>query len=129
MAVTYLTGVVEDGSPMRPSTLPQNLRQSLEITQGETTQVIVRVMTSGGVPVTEGDLMLAVAKAPGDQLLLALPGAWVPSLGPGTAVFTIAAGALSLAPWGRYIYDVKLTRGSAVDFIVPASPFLLQPAV
>ena len=129
MAVTYLTGVVEDGTMPRPRTLPQNLRTTLEIAQGQTTQVILRVLTASGVPVTEGALLLAVAKAPGDALLISRAGVWVPSLGAGVAVFTLEANALSLAPWGRYIYDVKLTRGSVVDLVVPASPFVLHPAV
>lgn len=128
MAVVYLTGVLEDGTQPRPRTLPINNRQTLTVTQGQTTQVIVKVTTTSGVPVTSGALTLRFGQAPGD-LLGGLAGEWAPLLGPGTAVFTIQAGTLVLLNWGRYIYDIELVQSGARNFIVPASPLVLAPAV
>lgn len=128
MAVAYLTGVLEDGTQPRPRTLPTNNRQTLTVTQGQTTQVIVTVTTSAGVPVTTGAVTLAIGRAPGD-VLVGLTGQWAPLLGAGTAVFTIHAGTLVNLPWGRYIYDVALDQSGVRNWIVPASPLVLAPAV
>lgn len=128
MAVAYLTGVLENGTQPRPSTTPVNDRQMLSVTQGASTQVRVRVTDAAGVPITEGTLTLIVGRAPGD-VLSGLTGQWAPLLGVGVAVFTILPGTFVNLTWGRYIYDVRLQRAGAIDFIVPASPLILQPAV
>lgn len=129
MAVTYLTCVLEDGVTPRHPLVPVNVRTTLEVQQGGTTQVICRVLDPGGVPVTDGDLELTVARAPGELPLAQAEGAWTPYLGLGVAIFTLLPGAFSQTAWGRYLYDVKLTRGVAVDIVMPASPFVLQPSV
>lgn len=129
MAVVYLTGVLEDGTQPRPKTVPANTRQTLAVTQGASTQIVLQVTTAAGVPVTDGDLQLRVRLAPGDEPLLLTPGIWQPMLGAGMAMFAILPTNFQGYQWGRYIYDVKLDRDGDVNFVVPASPFVLQPAV
>lgn len=129
MAVTYLTCVLEDGVTPRHPLVPLNVRTTLEYAQGSTTQVICRVLNPGGVPVTEGALQLTVARGPGELPLAQLSASWAPYLGLGVAIVSFLPTTLALVPWGRYVYDVRLTRSGAVDFVMPASPFVLQPAV
>lgn len=127
MAMAFLTGVLEDGST-RGRMTPDNVRQTLAVTQGATTQVVVKIINAAGVPVTSGDLALRVGRSP-DDLLTTLTGAWAPQLGAGTAIFTFQPITLSDVLWGRYVYDVRLIRSGAVDFVIPASPLVLQPAI
>lgn len=129
MAVTYLTCVLEDGVTPRHPLVPINVRTTLEYAQGSTTQVICRVLDAGGVPVTEGDLELTVARGPGELPLARLDASWAPYLGLGIAIVSFVPATLAAVSWGRYVYDIKLTRGAAVDIVMPASPFVLQPAV
>lgn len=130
MAVIYLTGVVEDGTSLAAS-VPANPRVELALTQGSSNQVVMRVVTSGGVPVPPvGVLTLTVAQKPGDFPPLAqLTGTWTPMLGPGTAVFGWAKSTMLGNAWGRYLYDVRLSNGEEMSFVVPSSPFRLMPAI
>lgn len=131
MAVAYLTGVLEDGTPLADG-VPANPRAELRVPQGGTLQVFLRATSRGGVPVSPdaGTLTLTVKKQPGNQPPLAqLAGTWVPFTGPGVAVFTFTPSTLPGVEWGRYVYDVRLTNGGTVNFLVPASPLILQPAV
>lgn len=130
MAVVYLTGVIEDGTALAPD-VPANPRSELSFTKGSSNQVVVRVVNSGGVPVPPvGSLTLTVAQKPGDFPPLAqLTGTWTPMLGPGTAVFGWAKTTMQDSAWGRYLYDIRLANGVDVNFIIPASPFRLMPAV
>lgn len=130
MAVLYLTGVLEDGSPRSPS-VPVNPRAALSIIHRSRAQVVIRITTSAGVPIpSEGSLVLTIKQKPQDAETLAqLVGTWTPDLGLGVAMFSWTPTTMNYSPWGRYVYDVKLTNGDAVDFVVPASPFRLEPAL
>lgn len=129
MAVTYLTCVLEDGVTPRHPLVPVNVRTTLEYAQGSTTQVICRVLDPGGVPVTTGTLQLTVARGPGELPLAQLSAAWAPYLGLGIAIASFVPTTLADVPWGRYIYDIKLTSSGTVNVVMPASPFVLQPSV
>lgn len=129
MAVVYLTCVLEDGVTPRHPLVPSNVRTTLEVTQGTTTQVVVRVLNPGGAPVGDGTLQLTVARGPYEQPLAALAGTWAAWLGIGVAIFSVVPSTFAGVEWGRYVYDVKLTRGAAVDTVMPASPFVLAPAL
>ena len=131
MAVLYLTGVLEDGTTVRSPSVPVNPRAEREIIQHSTAQVVVRITNLAGVPIpSEGTLKLVVKQKPQDgEELASLTGAWTPELGPGVAIFSWTPTTMNYSPWGRYIYDVKLTVGSDVNIVVPASPFRLAPAV
>ena len=131
MAVVYLTGVLEDGTALADG-VPQNPRASLTVTQGVSTQVLLRCVTSSGVPLpTSGVTTLTVKKRPQDGTpLVQLTGSWSAMLiGPGIAVFTFPANALTALEWGRYIYDIKLVADGATNVLVPASPFQIAPAL
>ncbi len=131
MAVIHLIGVLEDGTkPIDPS-VPENPRVELAITKGTTAQLVLRAVTRSGVPVTPvGTLTLTIKQKPEDLPALAqLSGTWTPMLGAGTAVFTWASTAMRDSAWGRYVYDIKLTNGSDVNVLIPASPFRLMPLV
>lgn len=130
MAVVYLTGVLDDGTPLSPD-VPANPRVELALTKGSSNQVVLRVVNPSGVPMPPvGTLTLSVAQKPGDlPLLVQLTGTWTPMLGPGTAVFGWSKTMMTDVAWGRYLYDIRLSNGEDVNFVVPASPFRLMPAV
>lgn len=130
MAVLYLTGVLDDGTPRSPS-VPVNPRVELSIIHKSRAQVVIRITNTAGVPIpSEGTLTLTVKQKPQDgESLALLNGTWTPNLGPGVAMFAWTPTTMPYSPWGRYVYDVKLVNGEAVDFVVPASPFRLEPAL
>ncbi len=132
MAVVYLTGVLEDGTTQADG-VPENPRATLTVTQGTTTQVVLRATTEGGVPLSsaDGTLTLTVKKRPGDEpALVQLVGSWTPFTAPGTALFTFTATSLNGLEWGRYVYDIRITSGGgAINRLIPASPFVVAPAV
>lgn len=129
MAVVYLTGILEDGAPPDPG-LPGNPRELLAVTQFSTTQVFLRCVTRGGVPVTTGDLVLRVKQRPADEPPLAqLVGTWQPLVGAGVAVFTFTPTMFPNVQWGRYLYDVTLVQSGVVNRVIQASPFQLRPAI
>lgn len=130
MAVVYLTGVLEDGATPDPA-VPANPRELLAVTQGTSTQVFVRCVTRGGVPLpAEGAITLRVKQQPGDVVPVAqLVGVWSPLTGPGVAVFSCLPATFAGAQWGRYLYDVTLDRAGVVNRLLQASPFLLRPAI
>lgn len=131
MAVQYLIGVLQDGSPHTDPQVPTNPRAELEVIQGTTNQLVCRITNPAGDPVAPvGVVSLRVKQKPGDEPALALlEGTWTPLLGPGTVVLSWTATTMSGIPWGRYVYDVRLTNGSDVNMVIPASPFRLSPAV
>lgn len=131
MSVHYISGVLEDGTTPRSPLVPVNPRTSLEIIQHSSAQIIVRITNPANVPVpSEGAVVLTVKQKPQDgEALAQLTGTWVPSLGAGVALFSWATSTMSTPPWGWYTYDVKLTVGTDVNFVVPASPFRLAPAL
>jgi hypothetical protein len=131
MAVLYLSGVLEDGTTPRSPLVPVNPRTELEIIQHSSAQIIVRITNPANVPVpSTGTVVLTVKQKPQDgEALAQLAGTWVPSLGPGVALFSWTPATMSTPPWGRYTYDIKLTVGTEVNYIVPASPFRLSPAL
>ncbi len=131
MAVLYLSGVLEDGATPRSPLVPVNPRAELEIIQHSTAQIIVRITNPANVPIdSTGVAVLTVKQKPQDgEALAQLTGVWVPSLGPGVVLFSWAASTMSTPPWGRYTYDIKLTVGTEVNYVVPASPFRLAPAL
>lgn len=130
MAVLYLSGVLENGITRSPL-VPTNSRMELEIIQHTTAQIIVRVTDPANMPIdSTGTLVLTVKQKPQDEMPLAqLTGSWYPLLGPGVAMFSWAKTTMNTLPWGRYIYDVKLTVGAEVNVVIPASPFRLAPAL
>ena len=131
MATLYLTGVLEDGTTHRSPSVPENPRVELSIIQHSSAEVIVRIVNPAGTPVdSTGTATLTIKQKPQDgETLASLVGAWATDLGPGVARFTWLPTTMNYNPWGRYIYDVKLVVGSAVNYVVPASPFRLAPAV
>lgn len=131
MSVHYISGVLEDGTTPRSPLVPVNPRTSLEIIQHSSAQIIVRITNPANVPVpSEGAVVLTVKQKPQDGEALAhLTATWVPSLGAGVALFSWTTSTMSTPPWGWYTYDVKLTVGTDVNFVVPASPFRLAPAL
>ena len=130
MAVLYLSGVLEDGTTRSPL-VPVNPRAELEIIQHTSAQIIVRVTDPANIPIpSTGTMVLTVKQKPQDEHTLAqLTGSWYPLLGPGVAMFSWVKTTMNNNPWGRYIYDVKLTVGSEVNVVIPASPFRLAPAL
>lgn len=130
MAAVYLTGVLEDGSAPDPA-VPANPRELLAVTQGTTTQVFVRCMNRGGVPLTAGPAMtLRVKQRPGDADTIAqLTGIYAPLTGPGVWVFTFTPTMMQGVQWGRYLYDVTRSDAEATNRVIQASPFLLRPAI
>ena len=130
MAVLYLSGVLEDGSNRSPL-VPVNPRAELEVIQHTSAQIIVRVTDPANMPIpSTGVMVLTVKQKPQDEMALAqLTGSWYPLLGPGVAMFSWVKTTMSTLPWGRYIYDVKLTVGAEVNVVIPASPFRLAPAL
>lgn len=130
MAVVYLTGVLEDGSTPAPG-VPLNPRELLAVTQSTTTQVFVRCVTRGGVPLEEGPTMtLRVKQRPGDEPALAsVLGTYAPLTGPGVWVFTFLPTMFQGVQWGRYLYDVTRSDAEATNRLIQASPFLLRPAI
>ena len=131
MAVLYLWGVLEDGTTIRSPAVPANPRAELSIIQHSSAEVVLRITNPAGLPVdSTGTVMLTIKQKPQDgETLASLTGAWAPELGPGVARFTWLPATMNYNPWGRYIYDIKLTVGSEVNYVVPASPFRLAPAV
>lgn len=131
MAVFYLTGVLYDGSPSTDPSVPTNPRMALDLIYGTSNQIVCRVTNPMGDPSPPvGTLSMRVKQKPGDEPALAyMEGTWTPLLGPGTAVFSWAPGYMANVPWGWYVYDVRLTNGSDVQMLIPASPFRLSPAV
>lgn len=130
MAVLYLSGVLENGITRSPL-VPVNSRMELEIIQHSSAQIIVRVTDPANMPIdSTGTLVLTVKQKPQDEMPLAqLTGSWYPLLGLGVAMFSWAKTTMNTLPWGRYIYDVKLTVGAEVNVVIPASPFRLAPAL
>lgn len=131
MAVFYLAGVLEDGTTPRSPLVPVNPRAELEIIQHSSAQIIVRITNPANVPIpSTGTVVLTVKQKPQDgEALAQLTGTWVLSLGPGVAMFSWTPATMATPPWGRYAYDVKLTVGSEVNYVVPVSPFRLAPAL
>lgn len=131
MAVVYLTGVLEDGSTPAPD-VPANPRELLAVTQGTTTQVFVRCVTRGGVPLEGGpSMILRVKQQPGDEPALAqVTGTYSPLSGPGVWVFTFTPTMFQGVQWGRYLYDVTRSDiNEGTNRLIQASPFLLRPAI
>lgn len=131
MAVLYLSGVLEDGVTVRDPSVPINPRQSLEIIQHTTNQIVIQVTNPGGVPLPAvGELILTVKQKPQDEPALArLVGTWTPMLGAGKAIFSWTILTMRDVPWGWYTYDVRLVNGAEVNIVIPASPFRLSPTV
>lgn len=131
MAVLYLTGVLEDGNTERAPEVPVNPRQSLDVIQRTTNQIVLYATNPAGMPIpATGDLILTVKQKPQDEPALArLVGTWTPMLGAGKAIFSWTTATMADQPWGRYVYDVRLVNGSEVNMLIPASPFILSPAV
>lgn len=131
MAVKYLTCVLEDGSPATDPSLPLNPRVSLEIIQGTSNQIVCRIVNPSGAPVAPvGSLTMRIKQKPQDEPdLVYLEGTWTPLLGPGTAVLSWTPAYMLNNAWGWYVYDVRLTVGSEVNMLIPASPFRLAPAL
>lgn len=131
MAVFYLTGVLSDGSPATDPSVPANPRSSLEIIRGTSNQIVCRIVNPAGDPAAPvGTLTMKVKQKPSDEPALAeLEGTWTPLLGPGTAVFSWTPTHMTNSSWGWYVYDVRLTVGSDVNMLIPASSFRLAPAL
>ena len=131
MAVLYLTGVLEDGTTERSPLVPPNPRTALEINQHSTAQIVVRITNPANIPIpSEGTLVLAVKQKPQDEPALAqLTGTWTPLLGPGVAMFSWPKTTMQTMPWGKYVYDVKLTKDGEVNVVVPLSPLHLAPTL
>lgn len=131
MSVLYLTGVLEDATIERAPEVPVNPRQTLDIIQRTTNQIILSATDPAGLPLPAiGDLILTIKQKPQDEPSLArLVGTWTPMLGPGKAIFSWTTATMAQAAWGRYVYDVRLVNGSEVNMLIPASPFILSPAV
>lgn len=131
MAVMYLLGVLEDGVTERAFGVPVNTRQELSIIQATSAQIVLNAVNPAGVALPAvGDLVLTIKQKPQDEPALArLEGTWTPMLGAGKAIFSWSRTTMAGLPWGRYVYDVRLVNGEEVNMLIPASPFILAPAV
>jgi len=140
MPTFTLVGVLEDGS-VRAPTVPTNPRAPLRVTQGSSVDLIVKVVTSSGVPVdlatfmgVNGRIVLTVKRHDygvfGTPAAIQSVGTVDPLLGPGSAKFTITPNQTRLLEPGVFAYDIWLEDGSGRrEPVLPTSPFHLEPAV
>lgn len=127
--VIDLVGLVEDGSAFATG-VARNPRREIGVAQGQDVTIQVKVQTPAGqtVVLTGGSAVLTVKKHPADDTTLISKAAVISG---DTATFTLAAADTkpSRMDSGRYTYDVWLTMGGKRDPVVPASGFVLYPAV
>lgn len=123
-----LTGVLEDGTPLRPG-VPENTRAHLKIPLGADVTIRVRVIYPSGAPVDlnlEGTgMLLTVKRRPNEDPPRIVKGA---AIAQGIGIFTLQPGDMySLTP-GLYGYDVWLTIDGKREPIIPLSPLTFLTA-
>jgi hypothetical protein len=130
MSTQYLTGVLQTGAPRAPG-VPFDARHGLQIVQGETLTVIMRVLTPAGVPVpvTGRTFQLTIKKNPRDIInLVTTSGAPRTDLGPEFIQFTLPQSATISRRPGTLCYDVWTRSGAVRDCLIPTSPLYLSAA-
>ncbi len=129
--VIELLGIVQDGSRRSPA-VPRVIRKQLDVIRGTDFTVRLKlrypsnrpVSLESGTPVTT----LYVRSHPDDEdddaLLTVVATAATPR-DEGVTVFTFAAADLEDFQLGRYLYDIRHSQSSALEAVVPASPFVV----
>lgn len=127
-----LIGLYQDGSNPAPG-VPTNPRVPITTQIGGSATIVVKLLrpSGAGVSVTSGwSFLLTCKRRPQDQPpAFQLTGAVQPLLGSNVMAFTLTPTATKLLQPGRYSYDVLMVDPSGNrDFVIPLSPFILQPA-
>lgn len=134
----HVVGMWNDGS--NPDLLNEKVlrakRSALRVVQGGSATIRLEVITPAGLPVTiaggEGadTLFLAVKRKPFDAApLLKIAGVRVVAEGRNVCTFSVLPAQTKNLEFGRYIYDVWMTRTSTGERnqVVPVSAFVLSP--
>jgi len=122
-------GVIELGDDRSPL-VPHDVRKTIEITQGETVNLYLTVLTSSGtfpsVAFATHTWRIRKKSEPG-YVRFALFGAATGA--PGELLFTLTrAQTLTLTP-GFYVYDIMRAEGADVEDVVPYSSLNVRPGV
>jgi hypothetical protein len=135
--VVYLTGVLDDGTPLDPS-LPRNTATTVQISQHMTARFDLRVFYASGVAVDVGALaswsaVLAVRRSldpcqvvPDLVIAGELPGALE---GKNLIRFPLVPRDTRKLALGRYLFDVTLVSGVLRWQVVRTSALILQPGL
>lgn len=119
-----LVGVLEDGSP-RQGGVPDNPRTTLEIPKGSSVELVTRVITPAGVPVSlNGDgteLLLTIRRKPDHDPKIVRKAV----IAGGQGTFVLEPGDTRLWNPGLYGWDVWLTKNGERNAVIPLSPFKL----
>jgi hypothetical protein len=130
MSTQYLTGVLQTGAPRAPG-VPFDARHGLQVVQGETLTLIMRVLTSAGVPVPASGraFQLTIKKNPRDIVnLTTLSGSARADLGPEFVQFSMSPSSTVTRRPGTLCYDIWTRQASTGqrDCLVPTSPLYLS---
>jgi hypothetical protein len=130
MATQYLTGVLQTGAP-RAAGVPADARHGLQVVQGESLTLIMRVVTPAGVPVPASGraFQMTIKKNPRDIVsLTTLSGSARADLGPEFVQFSLTPQSTISRRPGTLCYDVwtRQTSTGQRDCLVPTSPLYLS---
>ncbi len=130
MSTQYLTGVLQTGEP-RAAGVPADARHGLQVVQGESLTLIMRVVTPAGVPVPASGrtFRLTVRRNPRDLTGLAgSSGTPRPDLGVEYMQFSLPyTSTVNLRP-GVLCYDVWTRLDATRDCLIPTSPMYVSAA-
>jgi hypothetical protein len=130
MSTQYVTGVLQTGAPRAPG-VPYDSRHGLQIVQGETLTLIMRVLTPGGVPVPVSGrtFSLTIRRNPRDiTSIFASSGAPRADLGAEFVQFSVPyLATVNIRP-GVLCWDVWTRSGSTRDCLIPTSPVYVSAA-
>ena len=131
----FLTGVWQDGST-RASTVPLDPRKSLVLARGESVEVVIDVVTAGGVsvdvrPSTTKSVVFTMRRTTDDGWKLTKTGVYAPPDPPNRVTLEITPADTKPREPGRYVYDVWLldSGDSSRTVLLGTSPFVLTPSV
>jgi hypothetical protein len=130
MSTQYLTGVLQTGAP-RTAGVPVDARHGLQVVQGETLTLIMRVLTPNGVPVLVSgrDFRMTIRRNPRDLTGLAgAVGSARPDLGVEYWQFVIPfVSTVNFRP-GVLCYDVWTRLSDDREALIPTSPLYVTAA-
>lgn len=130
MSTQYLTGVLQTGAP-RAAGVPADTRHGLQVVQGETLTLIMRVLTPAGVPVpVDGrSFRLSIRRNPRDMTsLYAVSGSARPDLGVEYWQFLVPFDLTVNFRPGVLCYDVWTRLADDREPLIPTSPFYVSAA-
>ena len=130
MSTQYLTGVLQTGAP-RTAGVPVDARHGLQITQGETLTLIMRVLTPNGVPVpVDGrSFRLSIRRNPRDMTsLYGSIGSVRPDLGVEYWQFVVPFETTVNFRPGVLCYDVWTRLVDDRESLIPTSPLYVSAA-